>query len=518
MPTRADIYTAIRNADAAGDSASVQKLGAYLQSLPPDPPAVSPLHDQIAARINNDQISQDARKGPSALGEIGAQVGNLIAGGVRGAGSIGATLMYPIDKATDLIKGDRGPTMSSLITGSPQPLSRNEQRRKDMDDALSIIGADTTSPAYKVGKVGAEIAGTAGAGGAIANVASKIPAVAAAAPNLLRAIDTAGMSAGNAKGVANVLTRVAGGAINGGASAGMVDPSNAGAGAIIGGGLPVVTKVAGATGNAIGGAISDAAESAAKRLMQSALKPTIKQLKSGDADIAVQTLLDYGVNPTKGGVEKLRNLIDQKNSEIANAISASPATIDKRNVVNALSGVQQKFGAQVSPTNDLAAIENVKNDFLSHPNYPGNDIPVQAAQELKQGTYRVLGGKYGQMGSAETEAQKSLARGLKDEIATAVPEVGPLNAEESRLITTLNVSERRALMEANKNPLGLATLAHNPLSWAAFMADKSALFKSLAARMVNSTTAVPGAVQNALTNQSVNQLGYRVAPNALTGQ
>jgi hypothetical protein len=504
MTTRADIYAAIRNADAAGDSASVQKLGAYLQTLPPDTPAVSPQHDAIAAKINNDQISQDAKSGPSMLGEIGNQVGNLIAGGVRGAGSIGATLAYPIDKATDLINGDGE--------------NRNASRRKDMGDALSMLGADTQSPAYKVGKVGAEIAGTAGAGGAIANGLSKIPAVVAAAPNLLTAIDTAGMSAGNATGGANLLTRVAGGAINGGVSAGLVDPKNAVGGAAVGGAVPVVAKVAGAAGNAIGNGISNAADSASKRLMQSALKPTIKQLQSGDADTAVQTLLDYGVNPTKGGVEKLRNLIDQKNAEIANAISASPATIDKSNVVNALSPVQQKFSAQVSPTADLAAIDNVKNDFLAHPDYPGNDIPVQAAQALKQGTYRVLSGKYGQMGSAETEAQKGLARGLKDEIATAVPEVAPLNAEESRLITTLNVSERRALMEANKNPLGLATLAHNPLGWAAFMADKSALFKSLAARMVNSTASVPGAVQNALTNQSVNQIGYRVAPNALTGR
>jgi hypothetical protein len=33
-------------------------------------------------------------------------------------------------------------------------------------------------------------------------------------------------------------------------------------------------------------------------------------------------------------------------------------------------------------------------------------------------------------------------------------------------------------MEMNKNPMGLAALAHNPVGWVAFMADKSALFKS----------------------------------------
>lgn len=36
MTTRADIYAAIKNADAAGDSDAVRKLGAYLQTMPPD--------------------------------------------------------------------------------------------------------------------------------------------------------------------------------------------------------------------------------------------------------------------------------------------------------------------------------------------------------------------------------------------------------------------------------------------------------------------------------------------------
>jgi hypothetical protein len=112
----------------------------------------------------------------------------------------------------------------------------------------------------------------------------------------------------------------------------------------------------------------------------------------------------------------------------------------------------------------------------------------------------VLSKKYGQMGGAEVEAQKGLARGLKEEIANAVPEIAGLNAQESKLITTLNVTERRALMEMNKNPMGLASLASNPASWAAFMADKSALFKSLTARMLNSSNSGLRAAAPALEN------------------
>lgn len=464
-----------------------------------------------AARVANDKISQDAQAGPSMSEELHNQVRNLVLGGVRGAGSIGATIMYPWDKGMDLIKGDRNPTLSGLVTGQ-QPLSRNEERRQDMDTALQGIGADPTSPAYKVGKVGVEILGTGGAGSALENGIARIPMVAKAVPNLLTAIRTGGMEAGNTSGLTNAFTRAAGGAINGGVSAGLVDPSQTETGAVVGGALPGVLKGAAVAGNALGTVTTNGAQAAGKRLMQSAIKPTIKQLQSGDADTAVDTLLQYGINPTKGGVDKLRALIDQKNQGISDAIANSNATIDKSNVLSGLSDVRSKFSNQVTPQNDLAAIQGVEDNFLAHPNYPGSTLPVQGAQDLKQGTYSVLRGKYGQLGSAETEAQKGVARGLKDQIAAAVPEVGPLNAEESKLLTTLSVTERRALMDANKNPMGLAALAHNPLGWAAFMADKSALFKSLAARIVNSTAGAPNALRALGTNQPANQLVYQTAP------
>ena len=71
-------------------------------------------------------------------------------------------------------------------------------------------------------------------------------------------------------------------------------------------------------------------------------------------------------------------------------------------------------------------------------------------------------------------------------------------------------------MEMNKNPLGLASLAAHPVSFLAFMADKSALFKSLAARMVNATgQAAPGLAQQSRKPGIVaNQLGGIEAANS----
>lgn len=243
--------------------------------------------------------------------------------------------------------------------------------------------------------------------------------------------------------------------------------------------------IIGKTGDVVSAVTNPARIAAAESLMGSAVKPMAKQWATGDADIAIKTLLNYGINPTKNGVEKLKNLIENTNDEISNLISKSTATVNKNKVIEKLGNVKEKFTKQVSPASDLNAIDAVQAGFESHPMIKGEQIPVQLAQALKQGTYKVVNKKYGQLGSAEIEAQKGLARGLKEGVAEAVPEIAALNAKESDLIKTLNVTERRALMDINKNPMGLALLANNPASWAAFMADKSALFKSLAARLIN---------------------------------
>lgn len=362
----------------------------------------------------------------------------------------------------------------------------------------------------------------------------------------------------------------------------------------------------------IGEKASPMFEIGAKKLMQSALKPNTEQLRKGQAETAINTLLNEGINATRGGVEKLKDRVSSINDEITNLITNSSGVVDKQKVLDSLNYVKNKFSNQVNPTDDLAAIERVAADFASHPYFQRNaangealkeavdtarrqkemalqaagkletfaaqqknlaegkriplsinqpefqpyfntgtngrvanspssqpvdfmpripsrythniervpegiqganearqiyssrkaeelsalnalnefeknqgSLPIQLAQQLKQGTYKVVDKKYGQLGNAETEAQKALARGLKEGIAEAAPEVSKLNARESDLINTLKVTERRALMDANKNPMGLSLLANNPASWAAFMADKSALFKSLVARTLN---------------------------------
>jgi hypothetical protein len=298
----------------------------------------------------------------------------------------------------------------------------------------------------------------------------------------------------------------AGGAVTD-ALAGKVSPEVAGG---LGFAANVATQaVPTVLGGMAGKVASPTMQAGGKALMQSALKPTIADLKTGRATRAIDTLLEEGVNPTKGGVEKLKGMVDDLGDEIQATIANSTATIKKSDVGSRLVETYEKFKKQVNPQADLDAIKKAWMEFRSHPLLAGKaDMPVQLAQEMKQGTYAQLSKKYGQMGSADTEAQKAIARGLKEEISNAVPEVSALNKKESDLLNALKVSERRALMDLNKNPMGLSLLANNPASWAAFMADKSALFKSLMARMLFSgSEQIPSTVGKAAGGLYGSQLG-----------
>jgi hypothetical protein len=181
---------------------------------------------------------------------------NALGGFIRGAGSIGATLLTPIDALA-----------RSLNDGKPININgydiAGQDRRTAMDAGLTSAGADPESWMYKGFKLGGEVAGTAGAGGAVANAVSRLaPSAAAAAPAFIQAMRTGGLSTGAkaAPGVAgwaaNMAPRIAGGAVSGGVTAGLVNPEDAGTGALIGGALPPGVQLAKALGAGAKSAVS----------------------------------------------------------------------------------------------------------------------------------------------------------------------------------------------------------------------------------------------------------------------
>lgn len=190
---------------------------------------------------------------PEQRGGVMQQLGNLAAGAARGAGSIGATLLSPIDAAARAI-------------GIQNSFIGRDDRREAMTQGLQTMGADPESLAFQAGKIGTEIAGTAGIPGAMARTAQ---ATGAAAP-VIAALRSGGLaSPGAGSALQNAALRVAGGASVGGAAAGLVNPEDMTTGAAIGAALPaaqaalrgagqLATKVAGTTTGAGDSALSQA--------------------------------------------------------------------------------------------------------------------------------------------------------------------------------------------------------------------------------------------------------------------
>lgn len=255
--------------------------------------------------------------------------------------------------------------------------------------------------------------------------------------------------------------------------------------------LPV-TGVGQVTTKLFPGIVETAKRTIPEKLMQSALKPTLKQLETGQADTAIQTLLKEDVNPTLTktifgkGIDTLQAKVDTLNSQIVDIIKNSKGTVSKSQVVAYLDDLEKNALNSALPAGDIAAIQAARQEFLSHPLLKNiEEIPIQLAQKLKVGTYKSLGEKaYGELKGATIESGKTLARGLKDLIGKAEPGVLGLNKESQALYDTLDVAERRAFMEANKDIAGLSTLSKDMKNQIAMMADRSAPFKALLARTI----------------------------------
>ncbi len=210
---------------------------------------------------------------------------DILAGLVRGAGSIGSVLV------------ETGRTaMPESMGGAPAAtfLPRVAQRGQDISAGLqSLVGADPESLAFSGGKLVGEVAGTMGVGPAMAGTAR---VVGAAAP-VVEALKFGGMAPTTASTAARgAATRLGAGAAVGGASGALISPEDVGTPAVLGAALPAVAGPikagAGAVNRAVIQPLLDPA-STARNAMLGAL--------GGDAQQAVNALrATQGMETTPG--------------------------------------------------------------------------------------------------------------------------------------------------------------------------------------------------------------------------
>lgn len=193
----------------------------------------------------------------------------------------------------------------------------------------------------------------------------------------------------------------------------------------------------------------------AQKIYKSTLKPAPASYTPAETARMVNTGLENKIPISAKGLAKLQDLTDDLNTKVADQIKAgnqAGLTVNKFSVASRLSDTANRFKNQVTPMSDLDAIGEAGNEFLeSH----ADEIPVSEAQSMKAGTYTQLRGKYGELSSATTEAQKGLARGIKEELENHFPEVGANNGRLARNYELEGALERAVNRTTNHNIFGL---------------------------------------------------------------
>jgi len=215
MATREEVFTAIRNADKAGDSAAVRKLGDYLKTLPPEgeakPLDASSTHEMALQRAAQyDKQAADAKANqPGVVGNtLGAvagfgkgladTVGHLssavVAAPVSGLAGLVAAPFVGADRAADIV-GKVGNAMTY------QPRSDVGQQAAQLQAAPAQWLSDKADQA---GQVAANVTGSPAVGAAVNTALQAAPAL--IAPEARGAFGSAG------RAVATGARAVAGGA------------------------------------------------------------------------------------------------------------------------------------------------------------------------------------------------------------------------------------------------------------------------------------------------------------------
>ncbi|MCP1651702.1 hypothetical protein [Pseudomonas nitroreducens] len=331
-----------------------------------DQPAQKPAAPMNKSGISNEmQLLMDINSG------IQGAAGNIGAGALRGAGSIGATLLAPYDMAKD------------AIAGKGLSLESNRERRAGIDSGLRELGANPDSAAYKVGKLGGEIAGTAGAGPLIAGGARAVPVLNTVGAPLISAVESGGFAAGGLTGLPALATRVAGGAITGGASAGLVNPEDAGLGAVVGGAIPGVASVVGSGARALGsalrgGEVAPEVAQLAQKAQQLGIDVPADRIVNSKPMNALASSLEY--LPLSGRTATMANMQNQLNRAVTRTFGQ-----DSDNVTMALRKAKGDLGAKFDDVlkNNAVKVDGQFMDDLT-------TAAQQAKNELETGQANVI--------------------------------------------------------------------------------------------------------------------------------
>jgi hypothetical protein len=221
----------------------------------------------------------------------------------KGDGGIGSGVLRGFSRAA----GTVGDFVSSILPDNPTYQAQKQQFADKMK-ALDASGKGNLS--YGIGDVAGQVLATAPVGAALGATASSIPML-SKVPGLVDALSTSGFNAGRLTGWPALAMRTAGGAITGGATAGLINPEDAGKGALIGGALPGALKLAGTIGHAAGSGVQNVLGLAAgvgkepiKQAFQAGIERNPAFLENMRGNVPITDVLDTA----KQGLSAMRSV------------------------------------------------------------------------------------------------------------------------------------------------------------------------------------------------------------------
>jgi len=360
----------------------------------------------------------------SFLSQVGQGMKDVYGGAIRGAGSIGATLIRPFESAEE-----------------------NAQRRQAMDDFMrDVVGANPESFGYQGGKIAGEVAGTGGIGPGSAKIlggevgAKAMPFVinalnkvggARVPPALINALNTIGGAKASPEivnafrtggfGAGNFIPKVTAGAVTGGATAGLINPEDATTGAGIGAALPAGGKAVPAIAKAVAPTTVQEAFTAGKDKAVSFLDNLRKKVPQEEV-----------LNTVKQGLSKIQldNSAAYVNAKAGWAADPTPLDFSKIDqAVKKIDDSMSHAGKSIIGSDEQKVIQEAKSAIDEWK----VDHPVPTAVDL-DALKRRLNNVYPQS-KDQKQAQRAIA-GMVDSVKSTITDSVPGYAEAMKFYDT----------------------------------------------------------------------------------
>jgi len=182
-----------------------------------------------------------------------------------------------------------------------------------------------------------------------------------------------------------------------------------------------------------------------EKLMESAMKIPPRSVDNATRKQLIKTAVEDGYRVTQKGLDKLKGDIDTINKEIASVVDkGKDIPIDYETAVSKIDELKEFYKDAPNPKQYIDELESLKQSTLAAKlTDKGRDfVPAAEAQRIKQTVYRLNKKHYGEMKTAEIEGNKAIARGVKEKLVEAFPELKELNAKDSEWLNLEEVLGR----------------------------------------------------------------------------